>query len=560
MRAHAGRLLLAAALVLAGAQAAAQPLQPPAGQPRDGVKPAVPKGTATVRGRVIAADREEPLQRATIRVSGGGLPQALETSTNSKGVYHVRELPAGRYTITAARAGYLPLESGQRFPDEPGMPLEVKDGAELNVDFALPRSSVISGRITDETGDVVPGVNVWAMQPRWFRRERRLVPVRSTRTDDTGHYRITGLAPGEYLVMTALNERWTVTDGDERTVFGYAPSYYPATTSAADAQRVPVAVGQEAGAIDISLVPGRTASISGTARAADGTPLAGATIGLGQRFEGPFGSMSWSVGSTKVAPDGSWTLRDVAPGDYTLNVVDAGATGINPTRRTVTVHGADITGVVVGSDEPVAVSGVVVTDTGEPLPAGPNLRVTPDLLAPGRGPTMVLSSDESGTVRPDGSFTFGTALPGPTMLRVMPLPPEWGVRSVTVYGREHADAPFEVHAGQPVAGVQVVLSRTLPTITGSVDDGERAGQGPVLLFPVDSARWHEETTHLVRPDQYGSFRITRLRPGEYLAIALDYVQNWQASDPEFLEGLRRRATKIQVVDGENEPLKLRVQR
>jgi hypothetical protein len=559
------RVLICLLLAPFGAALVAQvpPMPQRPAQPRDAATVAAAKGTAVLKGRVVTADTQEPLRRATIRVSGSPLPQALVTSTNSEGYYVLRDVPAGRFEVSAQRNGYLTLQNGQRYPDEAGMPVEVRDGAEIEIGFALPRVSVISGRVTDETGDVVFAANVWAMQPRWFRNERRLVPIRPARTDDTGHYRLTGLSPGEYVVMALVNESWTVTRNGEKQAYGYVMTYYPSTASAADAQRVQVGIGQEAGAIDISLIPGRAVSVSGTAVDATGAPVTAATVSLSRTVTGPGSSSMWSISSTKVAPDGSWTLRDVPPGEYALQIRSEGEASLLLNRGSVPVHvhGADVTGVVIMPDAPVALSGTVVTDDEAPLPTG--LRVVPDMLGPGRSSTAVLAGDDAGMVGPDGRFSFGNTLPWPVLVRVSGLPPGWAVKSVIIGGRDHADIPFEVRHGQPVAGVQVVVTRTLPSLVGTmVDEAGAPAHGAALLFPVDPSKWHEAagTLRHARPDQYGAFRFDNVRPGDYYVIALDYVQTWQASDPSFLEPLLKRALRVTVVDGENEPLRLRVQR
>jgi protocatechuate 3,4-dioxygenase beta subunit len=554
-------LLLApfgAALIAEGPQMPQRPAQP-----RDAATVATPKGTAVLKGRVVTADGQEPLRRTTIRVSGSPLPEALVTSTNSEGYYVLRDVPAGRFEVSAQRSGYLTLQNGQRYPDEAGMPVEVRDGAEIEIDFALPRVSVISGRVTDETGDVVFGANVWAMQPRWFQSERRLVPVRPARTDDTGHYRITGLSPGEYVVMTMLNESWTVTREGEKQTYGYVTTYYPSTATAAEAQRVQVEIGQEAGAVDISLMPGRAASVSGTALDATGAPVTAATVSLSQTVEGPGSSMMWSIGSTKVAPDGSWIIRGVPPGEYALQIRSEQETSLLLNRGSVPVHvhGTDVTGVVIMPDAPVAISGTVMTDDETPLRSG--VRVFPQMLGPGRRPAAVMAGDDAGMVGPDGRFTFGNLLPGPALLRVSGLPAGWAIKSVSVARQDHTEIPFEVRHGQPVTGVEVVVTRRLPSITGTmVDDAGTPAHGAALLFPVDPARWHEVagTLRHARPDQYGAFRFDNIRPGEYYALALDYVQTWQATDPSFLDTLLKRALRVTVADGENEPLRLRVSR
>ena len=283
--------LIAALSLVAAAQQA-----PPAGmtsppqrmQPRD---PATEKkGTATIKGRVTSGDSGRPLRRVQVRLTAPELTEPRTTSTNLQGAYEFAELPAGRYTLSVSRSGYLSLQYGQRRPGEPPKPLQVSDGQAVEkLDFALPRSGVISGRLSDETGDAFAGVAVYAMQTQFFQGRRSLVPISmGGRSDDAGQYRLVGLSPGDYVVMATIRETWT-TDGKEKQVFAYAPSYFPGTASAADATRVKVGIGQEVGGIDMSLQPMRAANVSGTALASDGTPLSGGNINLSQEIVGPGG-------------------------------------------------------------------------------------------------------------------------------------------------------------------------------------------------------------------------------------------------------------------------------
>ena len=103
---------------------------------------------------------------------------------------------------------------------------------------------------------------------QFFEGRRRLLPVPGgppIQTDDAGQYRLVGLTPGSYFVRAQTRETWTVTDGDIDVVMGYVPTFYPGTTTAANARRVPLAVGQEATNIDLALVPGRAITLSGSA-------------------------------------------------------------------------------------------------------------------------------------------------------------------------------------------------------------------------------------------------------------------------------------------------------
>ena len=68
---------------------------------------------------------------------------------------------------------------------------------------------------------------------------------------------------------------------------GYAPTYYPGTPAPAEAQKITVAVGQEAQGIDFALVPVRLARITGIVpqlrRPARGGRDGDADAGAGER-------------------------------------------------------------------------------------------------------------------------------------------------------------------------------------------------------------------------------------------------------------------------------------
>ncbi len=97
------------------------------GPPRD-QRPVAKTGTATIRGRVLAGDTGRPLRRVRITVSAPELAGNNRTaSTDADGRYELTELPAGQYTVTVNRSGYLTLRYGQRRPLEQGKPLHVPD-------------------------------------------------------------------------------------------------------------------------------------------------------------------------------------------------------------------------------------------------------------------------------------------------------------------------------------------------------------------------------------------------------------------------------------------------
>src|SRR5688572_1480450 len=97
------------------------------GMPARGAPPReAPRGTSILRGVVVAADNGNPIRRAQVRVAGQGAGSRLAT-TDAQGRFEIRDLPAGRYTLSAAKGGFVSLQYGQRRPSESGTPLELGD-------------------------------------------------------------------------------------------------------------------------------------------------------------------------------------------------------------------------------------------------------------------------------------------------------------------------------------------------------------------------------------------------------------------------------------------------
>ena len=553
-------LAIASSAVLMAPLASPARAQTPAAAP-----PAkeAPKATASVRGRITAADSGRGLRRAQVSIGGAELPQRRSASTNIRGDFEIRDLPPGRYTVSVSRSGYLPFEYGQRRIGERGKTLDLSEGEALSsIDVTLPRASVISGRVIDENGEPVPGVNIWIMRPEFFRGRRRLVPIAvGVRTDDIGQYRATGLAPGEYIVFGTVRETW-VAGAEKKQVFAYAPTYFPGTASAEQAQHVKVAAGKETPNVDLALIAGPAVVISGTARGADGTPLSGGAVNLVQVMMGPGGGSFGSISSTTVDADGNWILRDVPPGEYEVEATAADRSRSRETAWTkVLVQGADVEGVSLVSSAPVRLSGEVVTDSGAALPQPPvgQMRVTIDTLGD-RRQLPVAIGDDNGQVKSDGTFT-GTALSGPSVVRLGPLPKGWAIKSVEIGGREAPDGAVDLRSSRDGETVRIVVTNRYPSVSGRVTD-ERAidAEGTVVLFPADETRWTTGGAPIrsARTDQKGVFRVETIPPGDYFVVALDAVQNWEINDPEFLASVKSRAERVIFREGTSPQLTLRI--
>ena len=283
-------------------------------------------GTGRIRGRVLSADTGTPVRRASVRLFGADASRSAVT--DAQGRYEFVDLPDGRFTVMAAKAGYVNVQYGQTRPFESGKPIELADKQVIDkADIVMPRGSAIVGRIVDETGEPVAEAQVSVLRQQWMGGRRRLVNAgRFAQTNDLGQFRLYGLPPGEYYVTASMRNgdgpMFDMPGGPIATraaapATGYAPTYYPGTAAAGEAQKIAVAIGQESQGIDFPLVPVRLARITGIVLNSEGRPAEGTMVMMtSSRLE----AAMMTSGGARTNREGAFTLNDVAPGDYVLQV------------------------------------------------------------------------------------------------------------------------------------------------------------------------------------------------------------------------------------------------
>jgi hypothetical protein len=543
------------------AQGVPMPPPPPAppGQPRDAGTQKT--GTARLSGRVTSLDSGRPIRRAVVRALGPELREGKSVSTDVEGRWELREIPAGRFTITVTKGGYVTLSYGQQRPFEAGKTVEVRDAAVVEkLDVALPRGGAVTGRVVDEFGEAVVGAAVSPMRYRYVNGQRQLTSFASSdTTDDLGQYRLHGLPPGDYYIAARPNVFTSLFgSSDDRT--GYGLTYYPGAPSASEASRVAVTVGQEVQNVVISLTPSRVASLAGTLTSSSGKPVRQGMVML--RSLG--GELTIGGMRPGMVMDGKWTIAGVAPGEYDLVAqtmdLDSGGPPDARTSESVTerinVTGEDLPALALVTSAGARAQGTVKFDGADPPPAPTAMAsVIAFDSVPG-----AMSMGGSGTIKPDWTFEL-TGLTGKRMIRINGLP-GWTLKSVTVDGTDVTDTGLDVKPGDSVSGVEVLVTRETTELSGTVQNakGTSITDYVAVVFAGESPRWGYQSRYVrvARPDQSGRFVISGLPPGSYLAVALDYAEPGQETDREFLEGLKQQATTIRLEDAEKKAVTLKL--
>jgi hypothetical protein len=548
-----------------------QPARDTPAQPKD----APPPPAGRISGRVLAADNGRPVKRARVFASASELPGGRGMLTDDTGRFDLAELPAGRYTLTVSKSGFVALSYGQRRPLQAGTPLQLADGQQLKgIEFQLPRGSVISGHVLDEDGDAMPGVMVRVMRYQYLQGERRLTPAGNGQTDDKGLYRVWGLMPGEYYINAVARGggpgggqfggpggpagfaggRGGRAGGPggppDQEQINYAPTYYPGVPSINEAKAVNVGLSQEVLDISFAMQLVRVSRISGVVSNPDGTPVTSGNINLAAEAGGGRGNQIGNNFGARIQWDGSFTINNVAPGRYMLRARGDDSEVPQFAAQPISVNGDDIPDVTVILSTGATISGTVsFLPGGSPAPDFTQFRITaPSTDQSDFGPQSNARVDK------DGHFTISGVSAGSHLIRPSNGSRTWVLQSVTIGGRDVTDTPFPVRSGENLASVNIVFTDKQTEINGALttDNGTPVTEYTVLAFAADSSLWRPLSRQIMtaRPDQTGKYRIRGLPPGEYYLATVDPAQQGEWFEPAYLDEHRSGAVRVVLSEGD----------
>jgi protocatechuate 3,4-dioxygenase beta subunit len=221
------------------------------------------QATSTISGHVTVEDKPATAVTVVLAPCDNGRTQnaapVKTTTTDSEGYYQLTAVPAGHYCVNA----FAPVWVLQPKPGYFGVDMNIAAGETVdNIDMALKKGGVITGRVLDSDGQPMIGDNV-SVQMVGERNGQNY--GKTEFTDDRGVYRIYGLPPGNYRVSVgSFGENGGSARGGLRT---HPATYYAeeaGETNATKAKPIPVSIEDETTDIDITVRPVTTYSVSGT--------------------------------------------------------------------------------------------------------------------------------------------------------------------------------------------------------------------------------------------------------------------------------------------------------
>jgi hypothetical protein len=638
-------------------QTPAREARPQRGQPpRDPNAPGatVVAGKGTIFGTVVVAGSGQPARKARVSLSGsgdvgGGRGRSSSTTTDEMGRFVFSALPEGRFSLSASKPGHVSGTYGQRQAGRPGTPIQLADGQKLQVQLQITRGGVITGTVLDENAEAIPGTPVRALRYVMQSGQRTLQSAGNGQTDDRGVYRIFGLQPGEYVVFatprnnnpgvdagrlvdfqqlvqqSAVMERLEAVQAQaqaqvqavqeriaqvrstleapttEEASTGYAPVYYPGTTTPSSAATVTVGPGEEKGSIDFQYQVVPIARVDGIVTSPAAQLPANVQVTLVQTS---FGVPGILPGSARADAQGAFRISNVPPGQYTLlaraTIGGAGREGgpgraggpggrgpiafggrgellagrgrgdvaaADPIRlwatADVTVDGRNVSNVVLTLQPGMSVAGRLVFEgTTVPPPADlTQVRVSlaPVVMPGTSGDVATLSA---GRVDAEGRFTIASVVPGRYRLSASGAGTGWFLGSSTVEGHDSLDFPLEVKPNQSITGATLTFVDRQSELTGTIVN-ERAQPVPdysLIVYPADQRYWTPQSRRIqsTRPATDGHFAFRNLPAGEYRLVPVYDPEPGSWFDPAFLQQLESASVRVTIADGEKKEQNLRV--
>lgn len=542
--------------------------------PRD--TPAQRSGSAVIRGVVVDGASGAPLRRAAVSLLVEDLDRessrSVAATTDANGLFEFTRVPAGRVQVTASRTGYFAYDNVWNGEPEEIDWQTIAEGQRVQgVRIALWKGGVIGGRVLDEFGEPAAGVEIEVL-----RREPgdQGGSVRTTSsaftpvTDDTGAFRVWGLAPGDYIVGARPNRFTADAAGDDARREGYATTYYPGTASLSGARTIRVAAGRDTTGVAFAMVAVPLARITGTVQLPPET--SGRFVNLGVGLVAPQRLDGYVTRGARARDDGSFELSRLAPGTYQVTARYFGQGGAEYYGTTqIEVNGQDLEGLVVPMRPGAVVRGRVVNELGEPVgvPVMVSLTAAAGGEAPSPAPTRTYSD---GSFRVEGVFGLqrvravearvipGAEVPGINVRRLQDVTPAtrarttWWLKAIAVNGRDVTDEPIDIDPAG--AMLDIVMTNRASSVRGPVSwNRQRNPRKPVVVvFVDDDSRWTRPSRFVgtSEVDDDGRYDVRGLPAGaRYLAVAVEGASRAAAVRPEMLQELRPFAVPLRVDDG-----------
>ncbi len=524
---------------------------------------------ATLQGIVVKEPGSEPVKKALIELiaesqNDAGNYTALSASDGS---FRIENIAPGSYRLFVERTGYQEIINHHH---SQGRVIVLTAGQELK-DFVihLQAAAVIEGRVTDEDGDPMADAQVAAFRRTFVAGHTHWEQIGAERTNDLGEYRISALASGQYfvsatpppdfksLIETAGTKPQGAALPEKPANYAYQTTYYPGTRERAQAAPIHLRPGDDFPA-NFSLAQAPSLTIKGSMT--NLPPGASVSIMLQSR------DFNVVLNGAEMRKDGSFEIRDVSPGAYTIVATVDNATPPMVARQSLQVA-ENVEGVRLNPQVGGAIRGRVRIEGATGLRTSASqiflqLRPAEDSNDAHSDDTPISFGLESNPaqVNADGSFEWKDVMPGRYFVQLTEsgATADCYLKSVAAGGREVSEAGFTAGAG--VTPLDVVLDMNGAGIEGVAADpvGQTVADAVVVAVPGPRFRGLPDHYRKASTDQSGHFRLRGLPPGDYTLFAWESIEGEAYLNSDFLRNYEGQGKALHVSEGEHVSLQVKV--
>jgi hypothetical protein len=317
----------------------------------------------------------------------------------------------------------------------------------------------------------------------------RIHIVEEVFTDETGAFRFEGVAPGSYSLADVRSRL-----------------YYPGVSVIQTARSITIEGNSVVAGLEFVLPPGGV-RVSGRVSVTEDINLA--AMPEDARKLDAFGGRPFRSESTVIAPDGSFELRRMMPGDYSLTVPS-----LQPMKALeITVGDRDVTGLQLKMPQLVRVLGTVAFE-GRAVSAAITVKFN-------GSETREWDSWSQTQSRPDRTFQIGL-LEGEYRAVVRDLPAGYYLKSLTAGPTNLLTQPLKADLANPAVRIVATLApssgvKVRGRVKGSTDALPEYASRQITLTAAAS-----RTTVSGAVNADGSFELDKVMPGTHVArVSLD---------------------------------------
>ena len=524
-----------------------------------------------IEGIVTKEPGSEPVKKALIELIAENQGEGGDYTAVSgpDGGFQIVGILPGRYHLFAERTGLLEVDKHRARAD--GRVLTLSTGQELkDLQIRLQASAVVRGRVTDEDGDPLANAQVSVLRQTFVSGRSRLEQAGAERTNDLGEYRVAGLPSGNYYVSVSpppdfksLIEAAGVTTNaesraaDKPAATSYETAYYPGTADRSQAAPVELHAGDEFPA-NFSLTPSPSLSIRGSV--VNLPPRSSAAIMLQSR------DFSLVLNGAEMHQDGSFVIRDVAPGAYTILATVENSPVPMMARQALQIVSNSVEDLRLAPQPGGWIHGRLRLESKngarfDPTQIFLQLRSADGDDEPLSGFSMGDGFSHLAHVAADGSFEWKSVPPGNYYVQLTGDGGTNGdlfLKSAAAGSRDVGEAGISVSGG--AVTIDVVASANGGIADGVVVDskGEPVANAVVVAVPETRLRGHVEHYRKTVSDQSGRFILHGVPPGEYTVLAWESVDGDAYYNPDFLKKYEGQGSTVRVSEGDRKSLGVEV--